>query len=592
MKGYLSRVVGVAGLGAAVSLAAAGLGETVHAEPTPARSAAWVRSLGHSAQALTNPGGIGLDPAGNVYVTNTGNDTVAMFPAGSDVAQWTVGQRGAPRSAGSFTDPRDIAWMGGRLYVAEPGGVQVLDAADGRYLRQLTFGFKVPIGVSTGVLSSGVPALLVSDGRTGNVEVFDAAEKHVRTVKPLDVGSGTRDADTDAQGNVYVADYRNHRINKYTPTGAFVTSWDGGTNCRIPKPYGVEVDDNGRVFIASSNSNLIRVFTRDGACLRTYGRNGTGPDQLSQLRRVAVGPGPTPQVYAADLWGLKVLIYNADGTINRRIGDGTYPAAGGLNETTSVLADANAVYATDVNNHRITVWRPDGSVTTFGIKGRTPGRAAFNWPQGIGLHPSTGRIWVGDTHSNNIKEFSAFGSDTALRQFEGSAGRTLNWPGNIAVDESGNVYVAQLAGGKVTAYSASLAWKWQATVPGVQGLAWDAVNGRLIATSSAARPIVAINALSGAVTSLAATTGASATQLGVRPAGVAVDSVGRIWVGDTNKNRVVQLDADGRAAGFAFGTKGSAAGQFNRPMGLDFGPDGTLHVADSWNGRIQVFTIS
>ena len=122
--------------------------------------------------------------------------------------------------------------------------------------------------------------MLVSDGRTGNVEVFDAAEKHVRTVKPLDVGSGTRDADTDAQGNVYVADYRNHRINKSTPTGAFVTSWDGGTNCRIPKPYGVEVDDNGRVFIASSNSNLIRVFTRDGACLRTYGRNGTGPDRV------------------------------------------------------------------------------------------------------------------------------------------------------------------------------------------------------------------------------------------------------------------------------------------------------------------------
>ena len=95
------------------------------------------------------------------------------------------------------------------------------------------------------------------------------------------------------------------------------------------------------------------------------------------------------------------------------------------------------------------------------------------------------------------------------RQFEGSAGRTLNWPGNIAVDESGNVYVAQLAGGKVTAYSASLAWKWQATVPGVQGLAWDAVNGRLIATSSAARPIVAILNSDGAGSSTTTTKGLS-----------------------------------------------------------------------------------
>ncbi len=552
--------------------------------------ATWVKTLGHQELAKTSPGGIALDPAQNVYVTNTGNDTVAKYRAGTDELLWTVGTRGAPVTAGSFEDPRDIAWMGNRVYVAEPAGIVVLDAKTGAYIKKLAFPFRVAIGVSTGVLADGSPALLVSDGRSGAVEIFDRTEKHVRTIPARAVGAGTRDADTDAAGNVYVADYRNNRINKYTAAGVFVRDWTGGS-CGIPKPYGVEVDDNGRVFVAASNNNLIRVFDADGNCLRTYGTNGTGPGQLSQLRRVAVGTGAAPLVYAADLWGLKVLVYNSDGSINRQIGDGKYPAPGGMNETTSVLVDGNAVYATDVNNHRITVWRPDGSVSAFGFKGRQEGKSAFNWPQGIGLNPTNGNVWVGDTHSNNIKEFPRFGALNALRQFPGTTAQPLNWPGNIAVDPAGNIYVVQLAGGAISAYSPTLAPKWRANVAGAQAIAWDGLKKRLVATSSASRPVVAIDPKTGVVTSLAATVGANVSQLGVRPAGIAVDAAGGIWVGDTNKNRVVRLTATGAPSGFAFGTRGTAAGQFNHPMGIDFGPDGLLYVSDSWNGRIQAFSI-
>ncbi len=560
--------------------------------PPPA-SAVWSQTLGHEELAKVGPGGITLDPGGNVYVANTGNDTVAKFAAITGAPVWTVGKRGAPRSAGNFTDPRDVAWMNGKIYVAEPGGVQVLDAATGKYLRQLPYRLKVPIGVSTGVFADGSTALLVSDGRSGAVEMFGSDEKHVRTIPARAAGAGTRDADTDTAGNVYVADYRNNRINKYSPSGTFLLEWTGGSSCGIPKPYGVEVDDLGRIFVAASNNNLIRMFDQRGLCLRTYGQSGAGLNKLSQLRRVAVGTGTSPLVYAADLWGLKVLIYSSDGTVNRVIGDGTYPAPGGLNETTSVQVDDNAVYATDVNDHRITVWQPDGTVTTFGFKGRQPGKAAFNWPQGIGLDPVNGNVWVGDTHSNNIKEFPKLGAPTALRQFEGAPGAPFNWPGNIAVDPAGNIYVGELAGGKVSAYTSTLALKWRASVPGASGVAWDPVAGRLLVTSSASHPVVALNPTTGAQSPLAVTVGGAGTQLGVRPAGIAVDAHGRIWVGDTNKNRVVALNADGTPTGFAFGKSGLWRElEFKHPMGVDFGPDGRLYVADSWNGRIQVFVIS
>ena len=589
----------VACTAAALAIAIPGLTAVGSAAAEPAAgpaagptAASWSATLGYEALAQTNPGGIALDPAGNVYVTNTGNDSVARFRAGTAVADWTVGRRGATRAEGSFNDPRDIAWLGNKVFVAQPDGVLVLDAATGAFLRELRYGFKVPIGISTGVFADGSPALLVADGRSGAIEMFDASERHVRTIPARAAGAGTRDADTDAAGNIYVADYRNHRINKYTPQGTFVKDWNGGKACSIPKPYGVEVDDTGRIFVAASNNNLIRVFDANGSCLRTYGSNGHGPDQLSQLRRVAVGPGRTPQVYAADLWGLKVLVYNADGAIIRRIGDGTYPPAGGLNETTSVQVDGNAVYATDVNDHRITVWRPNGAVSTFGNKGRQSGLAAFNWPQGIGLNPVNGNVWVGDTHSDNIKEFPKFGAAKALRQFSGAPGKPIHWPGNIAVDTAGNIYVGEMSGGMVTAYTPALQPKWRASAPGVVGVAWDPVGKRVLATTNGTRPVVAIAAATGVTTPLAATTGEGAGQLGLRPGGVAVDAAGRIWVGDSAKNRVVALSQTGAPLGFAFGSFGTAKGQFNHPMGLDFGPDGKLYVADSWNSRIQVFTIS
>lgn len=565
---------------------------------TPAAAAAapeLVEILGHEALAATNPGGIALDPAGSVYVANTGNDSVAKYLAGQTQPVWTAGDR---HGGQSFTDPRDVAVLNGRVYVAEPGGVKVLDAANGAFMHRLNSGFRVPIGISTGNTPTGSPLLLVSDGNSGNVEIFNAQEQKVRSIPPLDPNAGTRDADTDSAGNVYVADYRNDRINKYSPTGTLLQQWGGsGGQCYgIPRPYGVEVDDADRVFVAASNNNLVRSYSATGQCLRTYGTSGAGPGQLSQLRRVAVGPGSAPKVYAADLWGLKVLVFNFDGTLASplwRIGDGTYPAPGGLNEVPAVAVDGTAVYATDLNGHRITVWPADGSaVRTFGRKGRAAGRASFNWPMGLGLDPRNGRVWVGDTHSDNIKEFPPGGSDVALRQFAGVAGAPFNFPSNVAVDGSGNIYVADSSGSRVRAYTAGLAARWTATgIPQATGIAWDPVRNRVLVTSTGATPVFALAPATGARTAFGPGAGSGPGQLSA-PRGVAVDAAGAVWVGDTLNHRVQKFRGDGTWAGVAFGGYGRGPLQFNRPMGVDVGPDGLLYVADSFNSRVQVVDVA
>ena len=125
---------------------------------------------------------------------------------------------------------------------------------------------------------------------------------------------------------------------------------------------------------------------------------------MSQLRRVAVSDGPNPKIYAADLWGLKILIYNYDGTLADplwRLGDGAYPPEGQINELPDVAVGSGGVYITDMNSHRISRWSSTGTLqNTWGKKGRGANAAVFNWPAGLGVNPTNGNVWVADTHSN------------------------------------------------------------------------------------------------------------------------------------------------------------------------------------------------
>jgi tripartite motif-containing protein 71 len=77
------------------------------------------------------------------------------------------------------------------------------------------------------------------------------------------------------------------------------------------------------------------------------------------------------------------------------------------------------------------------------------------------------------------------------------------------------------------------------------------------------------------------------------PRGIAVDAQGRIYAADLGNSRISVFNADGTPA-FSFGKKGeeppkSKLGDFNEPSGVAVGPDGTIYVADAWNGRVETF---
>src|SRR5437764_8157689 len=79
----------------------------------------FVRTIGGPGHAAIYASGVDVDASGNVYVADTGNDQVKKYYAGGALA-WNRGVRGQ-KGMGNFDNPRDIAYLGGKLYVADLG---------------------------------------------------------------------------------------------------------------------------------------------------------------------------------------------------------------------------------------------------------------------------------------------------------------------------------------------------------------------------------------------------------------------------------------------------------------------------------------
>jgi DNA-binding beta-propeller fold protein YncE len=628
-------------------LAAAG----VYVATTPSRPVhaativqpTYVRTIGGQVEAIMYPSGVAVDASGNTIVADTGNYRIEKYQAGTTNLLWSVGVRGAPIGpAGSghdsFVAPRDVAVDATHVFVADTDNsiVQVLNLSDGSFVQSVksfsTQKFVDPIGISVGTDGKGNERILVSDGTSGRVYVFDTAFNLQFFIPPTTANEGTRDAATDSAGNIYTADYRGGMVDKYDSTdstGAVPLAAWGSTStsdCHdVAKPYGIDVDTAdtpNRIYVASSDLEQVKVFDGSSNCLNVgatgsnaIGVKTTNPADstgLFQLRRVAVGPGSNPLVYAADLWGLKILTYNStDGTIattaQPELGNGQYPAVGNLNLPHGIAVDPAANFIFDISavNQRVDRFNLDGTnPIDWGKKGVDT--SSFNWAQGIGYDPATGNVWVANTRNNRIDEFTTSGAPVMSYPSSGRLSSIFYWPMAVAFDPAGNMYVADTYNNRVSAFSISGSTVTQLWTKGSRGSGtnqfikpWSLVFD---STQTPARLLVA-DTDNNRIVSLDPTTGAwNGTQPTIskgtapgfvnKPQGVTVDATGNIWIADTGNDRVEEFTSSGAFAGQMIGTYGlTGNASFNAPQGIGFDSSSPqlLYVADTYNNRIQVY---
>ncbi|MFY8033362.1 MAG: lectin-like protein, partial [Flexibacteraceae bacterium] len=183
-----------------------------------------------------------------------GHSIRKITPAGvvSNFAGGTGGTADGTGAAAQFNNPTSVA-------VGPNGNVYVTDQTNNR-IRQIT-----PAGVVTTLAGSSGG---FADG-TGSSAQFSA---------PTGIA-------VDYNGNIFVADYYNHRIRKITPTGVVTTfagngtgsSTDGiGTAATFHNPRGIVIDGSGTLFVTCEGTDRIRRITNPGAVVTTIAGANSG----------------------------------------------------------------------------------------------------------------------------------------------------------------------------------------------------------------------------------------------------------------------------------------------------------------------------
>jgi serine/threonine protein kinase, bacterial len=306
-----------------------------------------------------------------------------------------------------------------------------------------------------------------------------------------------------------------------------------------------------------------------------------GPDRLPFRRRrpslgfVLIALAGTALTGCGSAHTIAVSTLAGNGRAGFR--DGAASTAEFGNPSGLAVDAAGNVYVSDNLSSRVRMIGADSHiVSTIAGSGATgfangaPTRAEFNHPTGIAVDRS-GNVYVADTNNEAIRMIAAGSRSVTTLAGDGMHGfrdgvalaARFNSPMGVAVDSAGNVFVA------------------------------DAGNDRIRMIAAGSHEV---STVAGSTAGFA--DGAAGNAEFDHPIAVAVDSAGNLFVADVNNNRIRIISAGSRGVSTLAGggrqdfADGEAmAAEFSHPVGVAVDPVGNVYVADSLNARVRVISV-
>lgn len=288
----------------------------------------------------------------------------------------------------------------------------------------------------------------------------------------------------DRKGNVYVADTRNARVRKVSPAGTITTVagsgklgplGDGGpARAAGLYPSGVAVDGKGNLYITDNAHERVRRVTPDGMITTVAGTGRVGPDKgdggpassATLWNPHAVAIDRQGNLFIAGTSNQRVRKVRPDGTITTIAGTGRRGFSGDGGPATSArlynpygvaVDDRGNVYIADWGNHRVRRVSPGGRITTIAGTG-SPGysgdggpatAARLHFPRGVAVDEH-GNLYIADSQNFRVRMVSGGTittvAGTGKSGYSGDGGppgtAQLEYPTGVAVDGKGNLYIA------------------------------------------------------------------------------------------------------------------------------------------------------
>jgi DNA-binding beta-propeller fold protein YncE len=410
--------------------------------------------------------GIGVDwSTGNIYVADSTNKNVHVYSSGGT---WLRDVGAGGDAVGRFkSDLRGVAIDQSRdlLYVndADAGQIEMFDIAPSTPTALRTWG---SIGTGPGQFADGGRQLTV----TPDGDVWDADYGNWRFMRftnhgilkailpdpaqPATPGHFAQPrgvAVNPANGDVYVADTWNERVQRFDAAGRFVGTW--GVRSSLA-PYGLDYPrgigfDPGtdRVWVTNTRAHNIRRYAADMTYVDTLGselQDSSSPGFFRWPVHVDFHEG---KAYVADYNSgvIKVLdAVSGEELTQKRI----------TNNGIAVDPSTGNVYVLSWSNDRVTVYDPTLSTTirTFGSSGT--GNGEFRNPWGITI--VNGTVYVTDTQLSRVQAFALDGTFVGKWGGFGQGPYQFDNPSGITHDDQGRLYIADAGNDRIQVYSTTV----------------------------------------------------------------------------------------------------------------------------------------
>jgi tripartite motif-containing protein 71 len=431
------------------------------------RDGTWLFKFGSTG---TGPGqtlgyrGIAIGPNEEVYILDAGNKRVLVYDRDG----------GYLRSLGSAgTGPGQLGEDTRGLAVdAERGWVYVTDASDGTVEKFSLTG--TPLGTFT--IPGPDPGTFggpreVTVGLDHDVYVMDYTNQRVVVLSPagqiLDQipeipepapNGGFNQPEGVAvdrtSGQVYVADTFNHRVQRFSATGAYQARWGyrgRGTGDAMDYPRGVAVDPQDRtVWLNNTRSANLKHYTPAGGSLGSFGTQGAANDQFYYARGITVGTDG--RLYVPDSGNRRLKVMSKTGALIWSAPCGGPALTGNyvLFGCTSVDRDAAGnVYAAAPTEDVVYKFSPTGTLLAK-IGSHGTGAGQFDGAYGVAVRGD--RMYVSEMDNNRISVLTLTGGFVGSFGSTGSAHGQFRRPTALAFDARGRLYVTDTANERVEVF--------------------------------------------------------------------------------------------------------------------------------------------